>query len=140
MKKTALVLLTIMFVSCAEKLIEQPENLIPQDKMTAILYDLSLLVAAKNTNKAVLIENDIKIMEYLYSKYKIDSIQFVQSDLYYASIPEVYETIYKEVETRLDTKKKQIQDARLKKTDSTINANKKRTAKKPEKPTPKKVD
>lgn len=129
-----------MFISCAEKLIEQPENLIPQDKMTTILYDLSLLFAAKNTNKAVLIENDIEIMEYLYSKYKIDSIQFVQSDLYYASIPEVYETIYKEVETRLDAEKEQIQDARMQKSDSIANANKKRTAKKPQNPSVKKVD
>ncbi len=140
MKKIALVLLMIMFISCAEKLIEQPKNLIPQDKMTAILYDLALLVAAKNTNKTVLIENDIEIMEYLYSKYKIDSIQFVQSDLYYASIPAVYETIYKGVEARLEDEEKQIQDARKQKSDSTINANKKRTAKKPQKPSIKKVD
>lgn len=140
MKKIALVLLTIMFISCAEKLIEQPKNLIPQDKMTTILYDLAILVAAKNTDKTVLIENDIEIMEYLYSKYKIDSVQFVQSDLYYASTPEVYEIIYKGVETRLEDEEKQIKEARKQKSDSITNANKKRTAKKPQKPSIKKVD
>ncbi|PCJ95480.1 MAG: hypothetical protein COA50_09785 [Flavobacteriaceae bacterium] len=140
MKKIAFVLLATMFFSCAEKLIEKPEKLIPEDKMTAILYDLTLLAAAKNTNKAILKKNDIVVMEYLFSKYKIDSIQFVQSDLYYASIPAIYETIYKEVGARLEAEEKLIEEERKQKNDSATITYKKLNEKNSKRPTLKKVD
>ena len=129
MKKGALVLILILLISCVERLIEKPENLITEDKMTDILFDLSLLVATKNTNKEILKDNNIDIMEYLYSKYKIDSVQFVQSDFYYASIPAVYESIYEEVETRLDDRKKELQEERTLKSERSKNANKKEALK-----------
>ncbi|NJB71141.1 hypothetical protein GGR42_001603 [Saonia flava] len=139
MKRGFLVLILILLVSCAEKLIEEPENLIAEDKMTDILYDLSLLVAVKNTSRAILEDNDIEIMEYLYVKHKIDSVQFVQSDLYYASTPAIYESIYRKVETRLEATKKEMQDARMKKSDSVAEkANKKRAFKEIQKPSLKK--
>ena len=120
MKKTILLIVAILvLVSCGEKLVEPPEDLIPKDKMTDVLYDLAVLNAAKNTNASILKNNNIETMQYLYEKYGIDSVQFVKSDAYYASIPLEYQAIYKTVESRLEKKKKQMEDARKKINDST---------------------
>ena len=110
----------MLVLACNEKVIEPPENLIPQDAMINILYDLSVLNAAKNTNPDVLNENGIETMEYLYTKYSIDSVQFVKSDLYYASVPLEYEKIYKAVQARLTVTKETFEEERKKQRDSTI--------------------
>ena len=38
----------IILVSCAEKVVDEPENLISKEKMTEILHDLAILNAAKS--------------------------------------------------------------------------------------------
>lgn len=105
--------------SCKEKLIEPPEDLIPQTAMTEILYDLALMNGLRSTNANILKQHEIETMPYLYEKYGIDSLQFVKSDEYYASVPEIYQSMYKEIETRLANKIKEIDEDRKKKTDST---------------------
>lgn len=100
-----------MLSSCGEKLIEKPDNLIPEKKMALILYDLAIIAAAKSSNSAILIENNIETMDYIYDKYDIDSVQFVKSNGYYASLPTVYEAIYTTVNTRLQEEKKKLEEA-----------------------------
>ncbi|MCR9229180.1 MAG: DUF4296 domain-containing protein [Flavobacteriaceae bacterium] len=95
----------IILVSCAEKVVDEPENLIPKEKMTEILHDLAILNAAKSGASRKFTDSGIDIMEFLYAKYDIDSTQFSESDLYYASIPLEYQTIYKDVEARLGRQK-----------------------------------
>ena len=56
-------------------------------------------------------------MTYVFSKYEIDSAQFVQSDLYYAAIPLEYEAIYEAVKERLETEKTRLEGE--KETDTT---------------------
>ncbi|WP_339707217.1 DUF4296 domain-containing protein [uncultured Kriegella sp.] len=102
-----------LFFSCNEKLIDKPENLIARDKMVEVLKDLALANAAKNTNIVVLRENDIEPTTYVFEKYGIDSIQFTQSDTYYASLPGgEYESIYTEVEQQLEDESKRLEEAR----------------------------
>jgi DNA integrity scanning protein DisA with diadenylate cyclase activity len=115
MKKTSYFLISFaMLVSaCVEEVVPKPEKLISKEQMIDILYDVSVLVAAKNTNKAVLLQNGIDPMEYIYEKYGIDSLQYVQSDAYYASKPNEYLDIYTKVESRLADKKQELQDARM---------------------------
>ena len=91
---------------------EKPENLIPKEKMVEIIRDLSLLNAAKSTSITVLRRNNIEPMPYLYTKYDIDSTQFSDSDLYYASLPEEYEDIYAKVEARLEIEKEATVEAK----------------------------
>lgn len=120
-------LVFLMVVSCAEKVVEEPENLIPKEKMVDILHDLAILNATKTTIGAKLDETGIDIMEFLYKKYQIDSTQFSESDLYYASLPLEYQAIYTEVETRLDMRQKAMEEATEKKNDSIRKANEKRS-------------
>ncbi|RUA12328.1 MAG: DUF4296 domain-containing protein [Flavobacteriia bacterium] len=127
MKKLLFLLIFLMVVSCAEKVVEEPDNLIPKEKMIDILHDLAILNATKTTMGAKLDESGIDIMEFLYQKYQIDSTQFSESDLYYASLPLEYQAIYTEVETRLDKRQKAMEEATEKKNDSIRKANEKRS-------------
>lgn len=108
MKHTTLLLIFLGFFSCAENLMDPPENLIPKAKMIEIFNDLAIVNAAKVTSIQVLRLNNIDPMEYIYAKHDIDSLQFVESDRYYASIPEVHEEIYTAVETKLENEKERI--------------------------------
>ncbi len=98
MKKGIYLLALLFFViACAEKVIKKPNNLLPMAKMEHILYDIAILTAAKNINAELLRKNNIEVMEYIYAKYGVDSIQFAESDIYYASIPSSYEAIYTKI-------------------------------------------
>lgn len=108
-----------MLLSCTEKIIEKPEDLISKDKMVNIVYDLAIMTAAKNISPTVLEDYHIETMNYLFTKYKIDSVQFVRSDLYYASIPTEYLAIYKKVDSRLEKEQKKLEEARKRINDST---------------------
>ena len=102
----------VFFCSCVQKLIDKPDNLISEEKITLILYDLAILNAAKSTNAAILKDNGIEPMTFLFSKYKIDSIQFVESNRYYASLPEKYEAIYTHVNEKIKRESKRIKNAK----------------------------
>ncbi len=114
--------LTLWLLACADKLIEKPDNLIPRDRMAEILYDMALLNAIDNSHPQVLEENDLEVMEFVYDKYGVDSLQFASSDLYYASVPAEYQKIYEAVEARLteerDSVNKIIQAGQTKAVDS----------------------
>jgi hypothetical protein len=110
----------LLIVSCAEEVIEKPDNLIAREKMTELLYDLAILDAAKSTNSAILEAHFDSPTSFLFKQYGVDSLQFVKSDLYYASQPLVYEAIYKEVEDRLAKEKEKVEMARKKANDSMV--------------------
>lgn len=112
MKKLYAPILIISLLSCNDNLLEKPDNLIPSDKMVEVLTDLAIVNAAKSTNVAVLHENDIEPMAYIFEKHGIDSLQFVQSDRYYASLPVAYEKIYKKVESKLEKETKGMEKAK----------------------------
>tara|TARA_R110000796_G_scaffold250788_4_gene380680 strand:+ start:34179 stop:34592 length:414 start_codon:yes stop_codon:yes gene_type:complete len=114
-KIIAFIFLLLLVSSCVEKIIKEPENLISKDKMTAIFYDLAIVTAAKNTNNEILEKNNIEAMNYIYTKHGIDSLQFIESDLYYASIPLVYKEIYENVEKKLKAEMKVMEDAKIEK-------------------------
>ncbi|NNE76265.1 MAG: DUF4296 domain-containing protein [Pricia sp.] len=93
--------LFIFLISCNETLLEKPDNLIPKSEMIDILYELAVVNAAKTTNISVLRENSLDPMPYIFEKYGIDSVQFVESDRYYASYPVEYEKMYQRVEAKI---------------------------------------
>ena len=111
MRRLLILTLIPLVFSCGEKVIEPPEDLIPRDKMIDILYDLAIINAAKSTDIKVLEMHELEPMAYIYEKHAVDSLQFVRSDLYYASLPLQYEGIYIEVESRLkEIREETIQD------------------------------
>ena len=110
MGRYLIVFCCLLALSCGKKLMEEPDDLIPRAKMADILYDMALLDAIDNSYPQVLEENDLQTMEFLYDKYGIDSLQFVSSDLYYASVPAEYQKIYEAVEARLTKNRDSISE------------------------------
>lgn len=118
-KAIGILLVLLVLISCVENLIEKPDNLIPRDKMVAILEEMAILNGAREhkANIIVLRENGIDPTQYLFEKYDIDSTIFVESDRYYASLPLEYVSMYEEIEASL-IEKKEILDATKKINDS----------------------
>lgn len=85
---------------------KKPENLIGKEKMSDIMYDLYILNAAKGVNRKLLERNGIIPMDYIYDKYNIDSLQFAESNTYYAYDIKTYTAIVEEVKKELKKDKK----------------------------------
>jgi hypothetical protein len=111
--KLTLIIALLLLVSCQKNGIgkpKKPDNLIPKNKMVEIIYDMSLITVAKGVNKRLLEENGLNPEEYVYNKYNIDSIQFVESNNYYAYHLEDYNNIYSQVKDRLTKEKAMYND------------------------------
>ncbi|HEY0091784.1 MAG TPA: DUF4296 domain-containing protein [Flavobacterium sp.] len=104
MRKVLSILFLLLAFGC-DPTNEKPDNLIGKEKMVDILYDLALLDAIKSQRPIYLEENGINPRNYVYKKYKIDSIQFVKSNQYYSSDFVEYKQIYDEVAKRLESNK-----------------------------------
>ncbi|MFD2586473.1 DUF4296 domain-containing protein [Croceitalea marina] len=118
--------ISFVLLSCGEKVIEPPENLISKEKMASILYDMAILNSTKGTSPSLLSKNNIEVMPFIFRKYDIDSIQFTQSDVYYASVPLEYQAIYENVEARLENEVKLLEEQKKRKNDSIKKANEQR--------------
>ncbi len=118
--------ISFVLLSCGEKVIEPPENLISKEKMASILYDMAILNSTKGTSPSLLSKNNIEVMPFIFKKYDIDSIQFTQSDVYYASVPLEYQAIYENVEARLENEVKLLEEQKKRKNDSIKKANEQR--------------
>ena len=127
MKKVLLFLVAIFVIGCQESGIVKPNNLIEKDKMVNVLYDISLLEAVKNQNISGGITPE-QINKFIYKKYKIDSLQFVNSNKYYASEVEEYKKMFQKVKDRLEAESKKLEA-------QTIESNKTNDAKNSETPT-----
>lgn len=120
-KKSIVLGLIVLFFGCNSNSVEKPKNLIDKDKMVAILYDISLLEAIKTQN----INGGITVKmgnDYIYKKYKIDSIQFVKSNKYYASDIEEYKKMFEKVKEKLNAATLMI-DTEMKKNGQTVPPN-----------------
>jgi hypothetical protein len=107
MKKTILFLAVLaLFVSCKEKVVQKPERLIEKDVMLDIMYDLSVLEAIKYQNPVSLDTFKINPRDFILKKYKVDSLQFAKSNVYYASDYEDYKLMFEQITKRLETTKK----------------------------------
>ncbi|MCG2610098.1 DUF4296 domain-containing protein [Flavobacterium sp. SM15] len=102
MKKLLLFLSLAVMVSCSEKAVEKPENLIDKDVMIDILYDITVMQSAETVDPIKMNQNNVKVNELIYKKYNIDSITFNKSNRYYASDPNRYKKMYGEVYHRLE--------------------------------------
>ena len=106
MKKIILFLAVIaILVSCEKQLVKKPNHLIGRDKMVNIIYDLSIVQAIQIQNPSSLIMNNITPNKYIFNKYKIDSLQFAQSNIYYASDFKEYKKMSDEISSRLKKNK-----------------------------------
>tara|TARA_B100000524_G_scaffold82460_1_gene37977 strand:- start:9 stop:482 length:474 start_codon:yes stop_codon:yes gene_type:complete len=124
-------IILVIVQSCKDFNNKKPENLISEDKMVEILFDLEIINAARGDNKKIIEEKISNINNYLQNKYKIGIDQFENSISYYSSDILKYSSIIQEVEQKLDSTKKLIQkkiNAKRNRQDSLINISKSDTS------------
>jgi hypothetical protein len=97
MKKSISLLAILALLSCKEDLVKKPDLLIEKSKMMDIMYDLALLEAVKYQSPAVLDSNQIRPKQFIYKKYKIDSLQLAQNNVYYAADYKNYKVMFESV-------------------------------------------
>jgi hypothetical protein len=84
MKTILLVVTTLFIMSCENLDVKKPANLISEDQMVEILYDVVLINSAKGVNKQVLQRSINNPHQYIYKKHNIDFEilgRFDQSDI-----------------------------------------------------------
>ena len=95
--------LFVLLISCQDGVVNKPDRLIERDKMVDVIYDLALLDGIKSRDPLNL--QGVYPNEFIYKKYKIDSLQFAKSNQYYASDIRKYKKIYEEVGVRIENNK-----------------------------------
>ena len=102
MKQLLFLFLSLFVFSCSKNPAPKPDNLLDEEVMTNILFDIAILQAADGTMTYRLAENNIKVNSFIYEKYKIDSTTYYQNQKYYAADTRKYKKMYQEVLARLD--------------------------------------
>lgn len=102
MKKLAYILSLFVLFSCGEEKAEKPKNLLPEDKIVNMLYDIAVLQAISSYQPKALDSSRVDGKNYIFKKYKTDSLTFAQSHEYYAMDLKRYEGIQKKVAARID--------------------------------------
>ncbi|WP_309640909.1 DUF4296 domain-containing protein [Flavobacterium sp.] len=116
MKKYLCIICLVLFLSsCNHTTIEKPNNLIDEEVMTDILYDLSIMDAIKSQSPYDAKNQSINPKEYIFKKYKIDSLQFTESNRYYVSQIEQYKKMYDKVAERIEKEKATAEASETKK-------------------------
>jgi hypothetical protein len=107
MKNFVFIILVLFFsVSCKKELVKEPAKLIEKEKMIDIIYDLTLLEAIKYQQPLSLDSVESNPTKFVFKKYKVDSLQFAQSNIYYAADYDNYKEMFDEINARLDKEKK----------------------------------
>lgn len=102
MRQLFILFFALFVVSCSKNPVPKPDNLLDEETMINILYDISLLQAIDGSMPNKLKEQDIKMDQYIFEKYKIDSTTYRQNQLYYAGDARKYKKIYDKVLERLE--------------------------------------
>ena len=127
MRNIIFVIATLFILSCDKNFkSSKPGVLIDQPVMEDILYDISLLKAAKSKKFKVLNDNNVNADDYIYNKYKVDSITLRQNIEYYATNSfEIAKNIEDKIALKLKSEmmkveKKVIQDKKAGKVKDTV--------------------
>lgn len=80
---------------------KKPANLISQEIMVDILTDVYISNAARNVNNKLLRNLNIKLDSVIYSKYRLDSLQFALSNNYYSSNLDIYRNLLLKAQEKL---------------------------------------
>ena len=113
MNKLKVIIILISVLGCNNSLTQKPIpiDLISQEKMVDIIYDMTLINVAKGVNKSILENNGIIPEQYLFNKHSIDSTLFARSNEYYSNDLKTYQMIYDNVKIKLEKNKNIISDS-----------------------------
>lgn len=101
-----IILVLFLSVSCKKELVKKPAKLIEKEKMMNIIYDLTLLESIKYQQPLSLDSVESNPKKFIFKKYKVDSLQFAKSNIYYASDYDGYKEMFDQINARLEKEKK----------------------------------
>lgn len=111
MQKVVLALFGLVFIlSCNEvQTPKKPDDFIKKDKMTDILYDISLMRALKTYSVNDMVVLGLQPDSYIYKKYDVESLQLAKSIDYYSVNFNEYTAMWEEVGERLTAQRDALQ-------------------------------
>lgn len=104
-KTTCIVVILAVLAACNNQPIKKPDNLIDENQMTEIFYDLTIIDAMKSQSPGDIGVQSIKPKDFIYKKYHIDSVQFANSNKYYISQIETYKKMFEKINARIEAEK-----------------------------------
>jgi hypothetical protein len=93
-----------LFSCTSNTILEKPKNLIPKDSMSLLIEEMMIASSSKFI-KNKFQENDVNYMTLVYERFKIDSLRFQESNLYYISKIDDYQKIIEKATQSLEAKK-----------------------------------
>lgn len=106
--KQLLFFIFLFLVSCSKNPVPKPNHLLDEEIMVDIIYDIAVLQAIQGSAPQKLADNAIQMDQYIFEKYKIDSVTYRQNQSYYAADVRKYKKIYKKVIERLEQENNSI--------------------------------
>ena len=102
MRSSLLFVIAILILGCTgvEKP-KKPEHLISKSKMIDILTEAYLSNAARSISSKDIRDKGLQLDSIIFKKHQIDSLQFVESNVYYSTDLTVYAEIFQKVEEKL---------------------------------------
>jgi hypothetical protein len=100
--KRCLILFVVLIACEANTANPPPADLIPEDTMEQILYDINLLRAIKNNRFGREVPKEILNNNYILRKYNIADSTLKQNQIYYAQSPKRLFTMYNRIYKRLE--------------------------------------
>ncbi len=105
MKKISYLLIFICLFSCTSNTIfEKPKDLIPKDTMSLLVQEMMIASSSKFIKNKNL-ERKIDYMPLVYDQFRIDSIRFQSSNMYYMSKIDDYQGIFENAKGNLEAQK-----------------------------------
>ena len=111
MKKYLFIL--IIFFGCSDPNNKEtiPKNLISEEKMVEVIYEMTLISVSKGVNRQILEKNGVIPEQYIFNKYNIDSLQFAVTNEFYSNDLDTYLEIYEKVKEKLQLNKQIVIDS-----------------------------
>ena len=100
--KKEIILMLLLLLSCVNVEEAPPENLIGEEKMADLIFELAVLDAAKGFVPRDQKERIDLDADSFYQFHDIDSAQFTSSNAYYAKQPKAYLRIVSLAKTKLE--------------------------------------
>lgn len=98
MKNILVAFFAVILLSACQDKIAKPSPFIDESKMEDMLYDVTLLYGAQNTNSFVIDTVQPVQMADIFKKYEIDSLAFVENSRYYIALKK---NVYYNMQTRV---------------------------------------
>ncbi|MDX5446753.1 MAG: DUF4296 domain-containing protein [Bacteroidota bacterium] len=104
-------LFLLILVSCKNKDVKVPEEVIPEDKMIEVMIDVHLLEGARSGN-SIIGSDSLYIQDYyegLLQDHDLTVEEYEQSFKWYTEHPEVFKDVYQRVMERLSVMEAEAQ-------------------------------